>query len=190
MGLIVYAMLSQLTYSHKLAPIRKVQTTNAYEKQEKFHQAAALAKSLPKEIAEKPKPVALNAGQMKKVHLPLGKTLEESLQLWKTLRADTLSIPDLSQPDMHLVAKTTAQIHRTEAQIGLNQKAESEFLAAMRAEGQAQFAKVATQFSSPLEKTLYEHNRKFSAATNAYSYQVQLAMNGFKVAAPNYFEIA
>ena len=62
----------------------------------------------------------LGAGQMKQIALPVGKTLEETIDLWRDVRAEAISVPEPTTADYNLAATASAKIMQTEAQIALH----------------------------------------------------------------------
>ena len=56
---------------------------------------------------------------MKQVAFPIGKTLEETIDLWRDVRTEAISVPQPTTADHQLAATASSKITQTEAQIGL-----------------------------------------------------------------------
>lgn len=127
----------------------------------------------------------LNAGQAQQIQLPIGKTLEETIALWGDVRSEAISTPDYQ-----LVAKASSKIQRAQSQLGLNQQAATEINTAVQKEAQLATSRLSMEFPTKIERTVFEQEQKYKRAISAYSFQVQLKMNGFKVDAPSFLRIA
>lgn len=133
---------------------------------------------------------SLGAGQVKQVHLPIGKTLEETIALWHDVRTEALSVPKPTTADYQLAAKASSQIRHAEAQLGLHQSAQTEINTAVQHEQEVIAAQSAMEYPTAIERELFELEKKYERAISSYSYQVQMKMNGFQIATPSFFKIA
>lgn len=132
----------------------------------------------------------LGAGQVKQVTIPVGKTLEETIDLWRGVRTDALSIPEPSTADYQLAATASAKIMQTEAQIALENRARSEIEAELVRE-ESQAASVATmEFPSVLDREELLMQRRFEQAISSYSFHVQMKRKGFDIERPSFYKIA
>lgn len=198
-GIIMAIGLSQLTASNDLLLNERVRRRNAQEAYRKIEdydndRQEAILHLINEEVTG-PKRVrneelSLGAGQVKQVHLPVGKTLEETIFLWSDIRTKALSTPKPTTADYQLAAKASSNIRRAESQLGLEQQASREVDTNVSEETSADFAKLQMQFTTPIEQTLFEREKKYEQAISAYAFQVQLKMNGFKVDTPSIFKIA
>lgn len=134
--------------------------------------------------------MALGAGQLKQIHVPTGKTLEETIAIWKDVRTEALSTIEPTTAEYQLAAKATANIQRAQSQLGLDQQAATEVNAAVNEEVQGAFAQRSMAFPTIIEQTVFKQEQKYKQAMSAYSFQAQLKMNGFKIATPSFFRIA
>lgn len=174
--------------------IRRQSAEEAYRKDHEYHERKEdkMAKLLTKMLLEddEPKLRRRDAGQIKPVHMPLGKSLEETINLWKDVRNEALIGPEPTTADYQLASKASMNIRRTEAQLGLNRQANSAVDAAVHQERQAVFTRMTEEFSTPIEAKIYDQQQKYKRATSAYSFQVQMKLNGFKVNTPSFLKIA
>lgn len=186
--------LSQLTASNDLLVNERARRRNAQEAYRKIedynsNKQEAILYLINEKLAEpnkaKKEEQLLGAGQVKQVHLPVGKTLEETIALWGDVRTEALSTPDYQ-----LAAKASSNIRRAELQLGLEQQATTEVDTYESEAISAEFAQLQMQFPTPIEQTLFEREKKYKQAISAYAFQVQLKMNGFKIDTPSFFKIA
>lgn len=132
----------------------------------------------------------LGAGQVKQVHLPIGKTLEETITLWRDVRTEALSVPEPTTADYQLAAKASSQIRQAEAQLGLHARAHAEIDAAVKQEFEANMSQTKMEFPTTIDRELFEREKKYERAISSYSFQVQMKMNGFQIDSPSFFKIA
>lgn len=175
--------------------LRRQNAEEAYRRNDHYHEDKKdkIAQLLMEELfgEEKQKePTLLGAGQMKQVHLPIGKTLEETIDMWQDVRTEALTVPEPTTADYQLASKASSNIRRAQAQLGLNQQANSEVDSAVHREREAVFTRMTEEFQTPVEETLYNHQQKFKRAITAYSFQVQMKLNGFKVNTPSFLKVA
>jgi len=117
----------------------------------------------------------LDAGLVKQVTLPIGKTLEESIDLWRGVRSEAIAVPEPTTNDNQLAAIASSKIRQAEAQIGLNE-----------------LAVKATSMELPLVSDEKPHDlqQRYERAITSYSFQVQARENGFKYNWPSFFRVA
>ena len=127
------------------------------------------------------------AGQMKQVVLPIGKTLEETIGLWKDVRTEAMSVPEPSTADYRLAATASAKIMQTEAQIALHKRAQSEIEAAATHEA-ARMASMA--FPTDLDREVFLLKKRYEQAISSYSFHVQMKQKGFESDRPSFYKIA
>ncbi|WP_025783242.1 hypothetical protein [Sporosarcina sp. D27] len=130
----------------------------------------------------------LGAGQLKQIALPLGETLEETIQSWRHVRSEALSNPDPSEVDHQLAAAASAKIMEAEAQLALEDRLRSAQLAEASHEDslmQSQDSNTAT------DSSLAEAMRKlYDQASEAYAIQTSAKQHGYKEASPVYSLVA
>lgn len=152
------------------------------------HQAV---QATPQEVVpEKAVAQQLDAGQMKRISLPLGKTLEETIRLWRDVRTDAISVPQPTTADHQLASKASAEIRKTEAQIGLNLRANAQVDMATR-QANIDVAEVSSkEFSSSAERELHKMQKKYEQAISSYSFHVQMKQSGFEMETPSFYKVA
>ena len=132
----------------------------------------------------------LEAGQMKTISLPLGKTLEETIRLWREVRVDAISKPEPTAADHQLAATASAKIRKVEAQIGLHNHALSEVEIATEQEA-IETAKVASmEHTNNIDRNVLLLQRKYEQAISSYSFHVQMKKNGFAIELPSFYKVA
>lgn len=194
----MYIGLGQQTASNDLLNerVRRKNAEEAYRKNEEYdsNTQEAILKLISEKLAEteqvKEEINTLGAGQVKQVHLPIGKTLEETIALWGDVRSQALATPEPTTADYQLAAKASSNIQRAQSQLGLDQQAATEVGTAVHEESKAAFAQLAMEFPTKIEQTLFEQEQKYQRAISAYTFQVQLKMNGFKIDTPSYLRVA
>lgn len=174
--------------------LRRQNAAEAYRRSDQYHERKEdkIARLLIGELVSDKEPAVntLGAGQVKQVHLPTGKTLEETIELWQDVRTEALAVPEPTSADYQLASKASSNIRRSQAQLALDQKASREVDTAVHLEREAEFTRMTKEFSTPVEETLYDRQQKYTRAITAYSFQVQLKLNGFKVNTPSFLKIA
>ncbi len=111
----------------KVLTNRNVQYNGQNQKMVEDLEALLIGKKEPEIVQpERQEFQELSAGQMKQIALPIGKTLEETIDLWRDVRAEAISEPEPTTADYQLAATASAKIMRTEAQIALHNRAQSE----------------------------------------------------------------
>ncbi len=188
------SQLSTLNERSMTERIRRQNAEEAYRRNDQYHERKEdkIAQLLLDKLLndKKAKTNALGAGQVKQVHLPIGKSLEETITLWQDVRNEALMVPEPTTTDYQLASKASTNIRRAQAQLGLNRKANTEVDFAVHKEREAAFTRMTEEFSTPVEGTIYDQKQKYKRAISAYSFQVQMKLNGFKVNTPSFLKIA
>ncbi|WJY26584.1 MULTISPECIES: hypothetical protein [Sporosarcina] len=123
----------------------------------------------------------LGAGQLKQVALPLGETLEETIDSWRNVRREALSASDPAEVDHQLAAAASAKIMEAEAQLALEDRLRSAQLAEAALEERSEGTVSAEQSVTDVMRELYEQ------AASAYAVQTEARARGYEVAAPAFF---
>ncbi|GEM_PF-5533525 len=123
----------------------------------------------------------LGAGQLKQVALPLGETLEETIDSWRNVRREALSASEPAEVDHQLAAAASAKIMEAQAQLALEDRLRSAQLAEAALEERTEGTAPATPAVTGAERDLYEQ------AAAAYSVQAGAREQGYEVAQPAYF---
>ncbi|WOV84594.1 hypothetical protein PGH26_01340 [Sporosarcina jeotgali] len=130
----------------------------------------------------------LNAGLLKQVVLPLGETLEETIQSWRQVRSEALSNPEPSEMDHQLAAVASAKIAETQAQLALEDRLRSAQLAEASRENSLMQPQ---QQNSEANSSLADAMRKlYDQAAAAYAIQTGAKQHGYMTASPAYSLIA
>lgn len=129
----------------------------------------------------------LDAGQMKKIILPLGKTLEETIVSWRDVRAEANSVPEPTTADHLLAATASAKIIQTESLIAL-QKREQSVSRPTALQGHAPIETAASMERSDREILLLQ--KRYQQAISSYSFQTKAKQNGFQIEWPSFYKIA
>lgn len=178
--------------------IRRRNAENAYDRnvqyngqnQKMLEKLEALLTGKDEPEAVQPKRQELGAGQVKQVALPIGKTLEETIDLWRDVRTDAISVPEPTTADYQLAATASAKIMQTETQIALNKLAQSESVAAAKRE-ETETAQVALMdVSSAADYKALLMQKRYERAISTYSFQVEAKQNGFKIDWPSFYKVA
>lgn len=132
----------------------------------------------------------LDAGQMKQVALPIGKTLEETIDLWRNVRVEAISGPQPTTADYQLAATASSKIRQVEAQIGLHQQAKSEIeITAINEEvGMSEVASM--ELPTAIDREVLVMQKRYEQAISSYSFHVQMQKNGFESDMPSFYKIA
>ena len=127
---------------------------------------------------------------MKQITLPIGKTLEETIDIWRSVRAEAISEPEPTTTDYQLAATASAKIMRTEAQIMLHNRAQTEIESATVLE-EAESVKMASmELPSALDREVRIMQKRYEQAISSYSFQVHMKLKGFENDQPSFYKIA
>lgn len=121
----------------------------------------------------------LDAGLVKQVILPLGKTLEETIDAWRDVRREAISVPEPTTADHQLAATASAKIMDTEARLALQMRERTQRDVEVSRE-KAEALKVASMdLPTDLEREVLLERKRFVKAISAYSIQTEAKRNGF-----------
>jgi len=139
----------------------------------------------------KPEIRQLDAGQMKQIALPLGKTLEETVDLWRCVRAEALAAePEPTTADYQLAAAASAKIRQTEAQIAIQDRIRNE-LEHHAAQQEMPATNIpTTELPSAEERELFLMQKRYQQAISAYSVQAEARQNGYAIEWPSFSRTA
>jgi len=170
---------------------RNVQYNGQNQKTVENLEALLTGEKDPKTVhAERQEFQRLDGGQMKQIALPIGKTLEESIDIWRSVRAEAISEPEPTTTDYQLAATASAKIMRTEAQIMLHNRAQSEIESATVRE-EAESVKMASmELPSALDREVRIMQKRYEQAISSYSFQVHMKLKGFENDRPSFYKIA
>ncbi len=167
---------------------RTIQYNGQNQKTVKDLESLLIGKKEPEIVQAESK--ELGAGQMKQIVLPVGKTLEETIDSWRGVRAEAISEPEPTPADYNLAATASAKIMRTEAQIMLHNRAQSE-IEAISAREEADTAKMASiELPSVLEREILIMQKQYEKAISSYSFQVLMKQKGFEIDRPSFYKVA
>ncbi|MCM3744248.1 hypothetical protein M3193_08840 [Sporosarcina luteola] len=169
--------------------VRRRNAEQAYHRQADYNgrnqktlddlEALLLGKKEPETGSENREFKKLDAGLVKQVILPLGKTLEETIDAWREVRREAISVEEPTIADQQLAANASAKIMETEARLALL-KREQSIIEAEENRAKAEAFKVASMdLPSDVERELLLEQKRFAKAISAYSIQVEGKRNGF-----------
>lgn len=175
--------------------VRRRNAEQAYHRQADYNgrnqkmlddlEALLTGKKEPETGAENREFKKLDAGQVKQISLPLGKTLEETIDAWRDVRREAISVQEPTTADHQLAATASAKIMETEARLAL-QKREQSQLEAETNRAKAEVFKVASMdLPTDLEREVLLEQKRYAKAISAYSIQVEAKRNGFIAEWPN-----
>ncbi|MCG7343532.1 hypothetical protein MHZ92_05270 [Sporosarcina sp. ACRSL] len=132
----------------------------------------------------------LDAGQVKQIALPLGKTLEETIDAWRDVRREAISEPEPTTADHQLAATASAKIMETEARLALQKREQSQLEAAANRETMEAFKVASMDLPNDVEREILLEQKRFAKAISAYSIQIEAKRIGFIAEWPNYNKTA
>lgn len=138
----------------------------------------------------KPDTRQLDAGQVRQVALPLGKTLEETIDLWRSVRAEALAEQEPTTADYQLAATASSKIRQTEAQIAIQERVQSEMERSVVQQETVATHIPTAELPSSEERELYVMQKRFQQAISAYSVQTEAKQNGYAIEWPRYYKTA
>ncbi|MCG3087067.1 hypothetical protein [Sporosarcina cyprini] len=139
---------------------------------------------LGKKEAEAQQFVKLGAGQMKQITPPLGKTLEETIDLWREVRREANSVSEPTTADHQLAATASAKIRETEARLAMQKKAKAELTELTNQERSAAIMPHPSADHRPFKITA---DKQFAKAISAYTIQVEAKSRGYGLEGPQYY---
>lgn len=181
--------------------IRRRNAETAYNRAEKYNgdisealeklERIMIGEKEPNETTPSPqKELKLEAGQLKQIAIPTGKTLEETIDLWRGVRTDAISVPQPEIADHQLAATASAKIRETEAQLGLEQRTKS-VMKEMSHEGNSGIEKFSSfDLPSSTQWQTIELQQRYEKAQSSYSFQVDMQKRGFLHEMPSISEVA
>lgn len=132
----------------------------------------------------------LDAGQVKQIALPLGQTLEETIDAWRDVRREAISSKDPTTAEQQLAATASAKIMETESRLALQKREQSQREAeATRAKAET-FKVVSMDLPTDLEREMLLERKRFAKAISAYSIQIEAKQRGFIAEWPSFSKIA
>lgn len=140
--------------------------------------------------ASQQKEQKLEAGQMRQISIPVGKTLEETIDLWRGVRTDAISVPNPQTVDYQLAATASSKIREMEAQLGLEQRAESVMKekVTQRNVGNEKFFSIELPSTAKWEEV--DLQKRYEKARSSYSFQLDMQKKGFLHEMPSIYKIA
>lgn len=132
----------------------------------------------------------LSGGQMKQIALPVGKTLEETIDIWRNVRAEAISEPKPTTADYNLAATASAKIMQTEKDIALRKLEKSRIEMASVREPSNTEKVVTIELPSGLEREALIMQRRYQQAISSYSFQAQMKQQGFEFDRPSFYKTA
>ncbi|MBE1552952.1 hypothetical protein [Sporosarcina limicola] len=175
--------------------IRRRNAESAYDRNVKYNgenqkivknlEALLLGRKEPETapLERRAQPEQFGAGQVKQITLPIGKTLEEAIDIWRSVRTEAIFIPEPSTADYQLAATASAKTMRMEAKIALHNHAK-----AINEAGTVKEASVKLPFN--VLRELPQVQKRYEKAISTYTYQIQMKQNGFEIGWPDYYESA
>lgn len=175
--------------------VRRRNAENAYERQTQFREQAAKSKAElkndldallrgdmePEELKESEQFQKLGAGQVKNIAIPVGNTLEETIDLWRDVRREAYSEPEPTTADYQLASKASAKIAEAELQLALHNRAKT-IREQMKLAGAGNLAAVPVDGTT---STAMDRMQKwFDQAVSVYSVQSQARVNQYQVDSP------
>lgn len=127
-----------------------------------------------------------------------GSTPEETIELLEHVKRAALASAEPSVEDLRLAASASTRIQEAQAQVELNEIAESqiEFEAQRQTEIQYEATNKSMQidFQEPqntlVEQQKHKQLRLFEEAISKYSFHVQMKQQGFQIQQPSFYRIA
>lgn len=139
---------------------------------------------LPQTDSSPKKADKLDAGQVKQIAMPLGKTLEETIGLWRDVRSEANSVPEPTTADHQLAAKASVEIRNAESQLSLNNKVQHEKPL------QVDLKSASMELPSKEEIEARQIKERYEQAISTYSFQAQAKSNGYQIAWPRFYKVA
>ena len=123
----------------------------------------------------------LGAGQMKQVALPVGKTLEETINLWRDVRTEAISAPQPTTADYQLAATASSKIRQVEVELGLHQQAKS----------RTEMTKSASmELPATTDRETLIMEKRYEQAIKSYYFHIEMQKSGFKHESPSFQKTA
>lgn len=198
------AVMTYATASDQLQrydAIRRKNAANAYDRNVQYNgQNQKMLEKLEAILMEKDEPQIvqpehqelqeLGAGQMKQVVLPIGKTLEETIDLWRDVRSDAVSVSEPTTADYQLAATATAKIMQTETQIALQKIVQTEFEATMAKKEIETENIVSFELPVGVDREAFMMQKRFEQAISTYAFQADAKQKGYELDEPQFSKVA
>ncbi len=170
---------------------RNVQYNGQNQKMLENLEALLMGKDEPQDVQpEQPELQELGAGQMKQVALPIGKTLEETIDLWRDVRTDAVSVPEPTTADHQLAATASAKIMQTETQLALQKLVQSEFEATMARREVETGNIVSFKLPAGVDREVFMMQKRFMQAISTYAFQAEAKQKGYGLDEPQFSKVA
>ena len=170
---------------------RNVQYNGQNQKTLEKLEALLMGKEEPQDVQPEQRELQeLGAGQMKQVTLPIGKTLEETIDLWRDVRTDAVSVPEPTTADHQLAATASAKIMQTETQIALQKLAQSEFEATMARREVETGNIVSFELPAGVDREAFMIQKRFEQAISTYAFQAEAKQKGYGLDEPQFSKVA
>lgn len=161
---------------------------NAYERHHLFNGIDRKKTAKDETVEETGTFQKLGAGQVKQVAVPVGKTPEETKEMWQGVRREAISTPNPTTADYQLVAKASSNIRKVEAQMALHQQAETKVDVAAKEDGLIKSASASIPAERDRESIVRQ--RDYEQAIASYSFHMQMKKYGFEIKSPSFYRIA
>lgn len=191
----VMTQVASQEYLRRSEAIKRRNAEDAYDRTSNYNgnhqktlsklEAMLIGKEELPQTESSPKKVdKLDAGQVKQIALPLGNTLEETIDLWRDVRSEANSVLEPTTADHQLAAKASAEIRDAEAQLSLNDQRQLD--KPVQVDLQAAFT------SPPTKEAIEarEIQKRYEKAISSYSFQAQAKRNGYQVDWPSFYKAA
>lgn len=188
----VLAFMNSADQMQRYDAIRRRNADQAYGRQKEFQnhtkQAAEQLEALLRGVAEPMEQTAevqqLNAGQLKNISIPVGKTLEETIDIWRDVRRQAYSVPEPTTADYQLASKATAKIAETELQLALHNRAKTirDQLSFTRGTEAAQ--PIPSLLNATTHAAMERVQRWYDTAVSAYTVQNEAKQNQYQLNTP------
>ncbi len=198
------AVMTYATASDQLQrydAIRRKNAANAYDRNVQYNgqnqkileklEALLMGKDDPQIVqSEHQELQELGAGQMKQVVLPIGKTLEETIDLWRDVRSDAVSVAEPTTADHQLAATASAKIMQTETQIALQKFMQSEFEVTMARKEVETGNIVSFELPVGVDREAFMMQKRFEQAISTYAFQAEAKQKGYDFDEPQFSKVA
>lgn len=184
----VMGFVSAAEQLQRVEAVRRRNAETTYERQKKFREQtnkskadleALLRGDIPAKLATKTKTGVpkLDAGQVENVAIPLGNSLEETLDLWREVRRDAYSEEPPTTADYQLGSKASARITEVELQLALHNRAKT-----IRDHMSSRSGFIPTESSA--NAVTHRMKTHYDQAFSAYGIQGQARANQYQVEGP------
>lgn len=129
----------------------------------------------------------LNAGQMKAISLPVGKSLLETIDIWRNVRSDVFVKTKKTPNDYHLAHTASSEIRDAEATLMLQK---TELTKEQNPNSQERSYEPFQLFNVTHSKKMQEiqFQKKFAQAASSYLFHVNMLKGNFSMEVPTFYE--